>query len=73
MINNLINDLKNMNLKGDEVILVHSSCKAIGYDANLIIDSLMEYFKKEPYLFLLILGKLLMKKILFLILKWNLI
>ena len=45
MTNNLINDLKNMNLKGDEVILVHSSCKAIGYDANLIIDSLMEYFK----------------------------
>ena len=41
MTNNLINDLKNMNLKGDEVILVHSSCKAIGYDANLIIDSLM--------------------------------
>jgi len=70
MINNLINDLKNMNLKGDEVILVHSSCKAIGYDANLIIDSLMEYFKKG---ILLILGKLLMKKILFLILKWNLI
>ena len=45
MINNLINDLKNMNLKGDEVILVHSSCKAIGYDANLIIDSLMKYLK----------------------------
>ena len=50
MINNLINDLKNMNLKGDEVILVHSSCKAIGYDANLIIDSLMEYFKKGTLL-----------------------
>lgn len=50
MINNLINDLKNMNLKGDEVILVHSSCKAIGYDANLIIDSLMEHFKKGTLL-----------------------
>ena len=50
MINNLINDLKNMNLKGDEVILVHSSCKAIGYDANLIIDSLMKYLKKGTLL-----------------------
>lgn len=49
-LNNLIDDLAHMGLQGDEAILVHSSCKAIAYDANDIIDSLMSYFQKGTLL-----------------------
>lgn len=42
---NLIQDLKNMNLKSNDTVLIHSSCKKIGYDAEDILDTFMEYFK----------------------------
>ncbi|MGM9969429.1 MAG: AAC(3) family N-acetyltransferase [Anaeroplasma sp.] len=45
ILDNLINDLKEMNLSPTDTVMVHSSCKSIGYDANDILDSLMEYFK----------------------------
>lgn len=45
ILNNLLNDLKNMNLSKNDTVFIHSSCKKIGFDANDIIDTLMEYFK----------------------------
>lgn len=50
ILNNLVYDLKNIGLNGDETILIHSSCKAIGYDANDIIDTLLFYFKEGTLL-----------------------
>ncbi len=45
ILNNLIQDLINMNLKSNDTILIHSSCKKIGFDAEDILDTLMKYFK----------------------------
>lgn len=45
ILKNLVNDLKEMSLKGTECVMIHSSCKAIGYDANDILDTLIDYFK----------------------------
>lgn len=45
ILNNLIIDLKNMGLNPTDTVLIHSSCKKIGYDANDILDTLMDYFK----------------------------
>ena len=51
ILDNLINDLKNMGLKPTETVMIHSSCKSIGYDANDILDTLMDYFKNGLLLF----------------------
>lgn len=50
ILNNLKENLKAMGLNGDEAIIVHSSCKAIGYDANDIIDTLIDFFKEGTLL-----------------------
>lgn len=44
--NILINNLKEMNLKKDDTIFIHSSLKSINYDADVILDSLFEYFNE---------------------------
>lgn len=36
----LFNQLKEMNLKSDDTILIHSSLKSIGIDGTEIIDTL---------------------------------
>ncbi len=41
----LTNDLKKMNLNSTDTVLIHSSCKSIGYDAEDILDTLMDYFE----------------------------
>lgn len=45
ILNNLILDLKNMGINNTDTVLIHSSCKKIGYDANDILDTLMDFFK----------------------------
>lgn len=46
MKNKLINDLKNMNLNKNDIVMIHSSLKSINFDADIIIDALVEYFSE---------------------------
>lgn len=45
VLSNLVNDLHKMGFDGTECVMIHSSCKSIGYDANDILDTLIEFFK----------------------------
>lgn len=51
ILDNLIYDLKKIGIKNTDTILIHSSCKSIGYDANDILDTLMDYFKNGLLIF----------------------
>lgn len=44
MENKLFKQLKDMNLKSDDVVLIHSSLKKINMDADLVINTLKKYF-----------------------------
>jgi len=47
----LFNQLKEMDFKSSDTILIHSSLKSIGIDGTEIIDTLKEYFKDGLILF----------------------
>src|SRR5690554_4098105 len=44
--------LKNMNLKRSDKVLIHSALRAINRDADLVLDALIDYFKGEGVLLL---------------------
>ncbi len=51
IIDSLIKDLENSNIKRTDKVLIHSSCKSIGLDAVDILDTLIYYFKDGLLLF----------------------